>query len=253
MRSFLIALVLTLSCGASLAQDITVAAAADLQYAFQDVATRFEKTDGHHVKLIFGSSGNFFAQIQNGAPFDLFFSADSDYPKKLETSGLAEPGTFYAYATGKIVLWAPKESKLDLTQGLSVLKDPMAKKIAIANPEHAPYGRAAVAALHHENLYDAVSGKFVLGENIAQTAEFVATGNADVGIIALSLALSPAMQSKGRYVEIPAEDYPAIQQAAVILKSSGQKNISRQFLDFLKTPPIVDLLHGYGFANPASH
>jgi len=253
MRLFPIACVLFLTCSVSFAQDITVAAAADLQYAFQEVAARFEKADGHHVKLIFGSSGNFFAQIQNGAPFDLFFSADSDYPKKLETAGLVEPGTFYPYATGKIVLWALKETKLDLTQGLAVLKDPMVKKIAIANPEHAPYGRAAVAALHHENLYDAVSGKFVLGENIAQTTEFVASGNADVGIIALSLALSPAMQSKGRYVEIPADDYPAIQQAAVILKSSGQKNVSRQFLDFVKTPGMVDLLHSYGFANPASH
>ena len=167
------------------AQEITVAAAADLQFAFQDVATRFEKETGKHLKLIFGSSGNFFAQIQNGAPFDVFFSADIDYPKRLETVGLAEPGTLDRYATGKIVLWLPNDSKLDLSRGLQVLLDPGIRKIAIANPEHAPYGRAAVAALRHENLYDKVSAKFVLGENISQTASFVMSGSADIGIVAL--------------------------------------------------------------------
>src|ERR1700693_4090304 len=168
----------------SAAQEITVAAAADLQFAFQDAATRFEKDTGKHLKLIFGSSGNFFAQIQNGAPFDVFFSADIDYPKRLEAAGLAEPGTLYPYATGKIVLWVPKESKLDLTLGLPVLLDPSIRKIAIANPEHAPYGRAAVAALRHENIYDKVSAKFVLGENISQAASFVVSGTGDAGLMA---------------------------------------------------------------------
>src|SRR5689334_7536728 len=141
--------VVAITLGHCAAQEITVAAAADLQFAFQDVAARFEKDTGTHVKLIFGSSGNFFAQIQNGAPFDAYFSADIDYPRRLEAAGLAEPGMLYPYATGKIVLWAPKESKLDLSRGLQVLLDPKIRKIAIANPEHAPYGRAAVAALRH--------------------------------------------------------------------------------------------------------
>ena len=243
-------LLLTARLGA--AQEITVAAAADLQFAFQDVAARFEKGTGKQVKLIFGSSGTFFAQIQNGAPFDLFFSADIDYPKRLEAAGLTEPGTFYPYATGKIVLWAPHGSKLDLNRGLQVLLDPSVRKIAIANPEHAPYGRAAVAALRHENLYDKVSPKFVLGENISQAASFVVSGNADAGIIALSLALAPSAKVKGTYFEIPADDYPAIQQAAVVLKSSSNKEIARQFLTFLKTPAIQDLLRGYGFAVPGA-
>jgi molybdate transport system substrate-binding protein len=232
------------------AQEITVAAAADLQFAFQDVAARFEKDTGKHVKLIFGSSGNFFAQIQNGAPFDVYFSADIDYPKRLEAAGLAEPGTFYPYATGKIVLWVPKESKLDLNQGLQVLLDPGIRKIAIANPEHAPYGRAAVAALRHENIYDKVSAKFVLGENISQTASFVVSGSADIGIIALSLASAPSLKEKGRYAEIPADDYPPIEQAAVVLKSSANKEVARQFLAFLKTSAIQDLLRTYGFTVP---
>ena len=251
LRSAVAVVILLVSSGAlASAQEITVAAAADLQFAFQDVAARFQTDTGVTVKLISGSSGNFFTQIQNGAPFDLFFSADIDYPRKLEAAGLAEPGTLYGYATGRIVLWAPKESKLDLSRGLRVLLDPAVKKIALANPEHAPYGRAAVAALKHENLHDKVSGKFVLGENISQTALFVVSGNADVGIVALSLAMAPAMKEKGKYVEIPTEDYPAIEQGAVILSSSRQKELARRFLDYLKTPPILELLKSYGFAVP---
>ena len=232
------------------AQEITLAAAADLQFAFQDIAARFQKDTGHNVKTIFGSSGNFFAQIQNGAPFDMFFSADIGYPQKLEASGLTEPGTLYEYATGKIVLFAPKGSPLDLKRGLPVLLDPEVKKLAIANPEHAPYGRAAVAALQHEKLYDQLTSKFVMGENISQTASFVVSGAADAGIVALSLALAPSMQEKAIYVSIPEDEYPPIRQAAVILKSSQQKEISRQFMAFLKKPETVSLLEKYGFAVP---
>jgi molybdate transport system substrate-binding protein len=232
------------------AQEITVAAASDMQFAFQDVAARFQRDSRKSVKLIFGSSGNFFTQIQNGAPFDLFFSADSDYPKKLEAAGLAEPGTLYEYAVGKIVLWAPKDSALDLSRGLAVLRDPGIKKIAIANPEHAPYGRAAASALQHEKIYDDVHDKFVLGENISQTASFVVSGSADIGIVALSLALAPAMKDRGKYVEIPAEDYPPIRQAAVILKSSKQKAEAQQFLDYVESPAIIELLKTYGFSPP---
>src|ERR1700722_10457022 len=173
------------------AQQITVAAAADLQFAMQDVATRFEKETGMNVKLTYGSSGNFFQQIQNGAPFDLFFSANLDFAKKLENAGLTDAGSYYPYARGKIVIWVPKESKLNLSSGMKALLDPSVKKIAVANPQHAPYGQAAVAALQKEGLYEKVKDKFVLGENISQTASFVVSGSADVGIVALSLALSP--------------------------------------------------------------
>ncbi len=234
------------------AQELTLAAASDLQFALPEVAVRFQKQTGTNVKLIFGSSGNFYAQIQNGAPFDLFFSADVDYPKRLEAAGLAEPGTLYRYASGRIVLWVPNDSKLDLSPGLKVLLDPGIRKIAIANPEHAPYGRAAVAALRQEVVYDKVSGKFVLGENISQTASFVVSGSADVGIIALSLALAPSLKDKGRYVAVPTDEYPALEQAAVVLKSSRNKEAARQFLEFLKAPEILDLLRAYGFSVPSS-
>ncbi len=247
IRALLALLFLSTFCAA---QEITVAAAADLQFVFQDVATRFQKDTGHNVKLIFGSSGNFFAQIQNGAPFDIFFSADIGYPQKLEAAGLAEPGTLYEYATGKIVLLAPKASPLDLKSGLSVLLDPQIKKIAIANPEHAPYGRAAVAALQHEKLYDQISSKFVMGENISQTASFVVSGAADIGIVALSLALAPTAQEKASYASIPDDEYPPIRQGAAILKASQQKELARQFMAYLKKPEIVSLLEKYGFAVP---
>lgn len=145
-------------------QEIAVAAAADLQFAMQDVAARFQKETGKTVKPTYGSSGNFFQQVQNGAPFDMFFSANLDYPKKLEDAGLTEPGSYYQYARGKIVIWVPNESKLDLKSGMKVLLDPSVKKIAVANPQHAPYGQAAVAAMQKENVYDKVKDKFVLGE-----------------------------------------------------------------------------------------
>jgi molybdate transport system substrate-binding protein len=229
------------------AQEITVAAAADLQFAMQDVAARFHKATGKTVKLVYGSSGNFFQQIQNGAPFDMFFSANLDYPKKLEAAGLTEPDSYYQYAKGKIVIWVPKESKLDLTSGMNALLDPSVKKIAIANPQHAPYGQAAVAAMQNQNVYEKVKDKFVLGENISQTASFVVSGSADVGIVALSLVLSPNMTDKGRYAAVPADEYPPIEQACVIVSSSKNKEAARQFLSFFKTPAIADVLKSHGF------
>ena len=228
-------------------QEITVAAAADLQFAMQDIASHYEEESGTKVKVVYGSSGNFFQQIQNGAPFDLFFSANLDYAKKLEAAGFTEPGTLYEYATGKIVLWVPAESKADLAGGIRVLLDPSIRKVAIANPEHAPYGQAAVAALKKENLYEQVTGKLVMGENIAQAASFVLSGSADAGILALSLALSPNMKDKGRYVEIPAGDYPPIAQGCVVSKSSQRKDAARAFLEYVKTPAVAKLLRQYGF------
>ncbi len=232
------------------AQEITVAAAADLQFAMQEVKARFQQEAGKSVKLIYGSSGNFAQQLQNGAPFDMFFSANLEYPRQLEAAGLVEPGTFYPYATGKIVVWVPNDSKLDLSSGLKVLLDPSVKKIAIANPQHAPYGQAAVAALQKENIYPQVKDKFVLGENIAQAAAFAASGSAEAGVVALSLALSPNMKEKGRYVEVPDADYPPIQQACVIMRSSSNKETARQFLKFVQSSAIREVLRQYGFGLP---
>src|SRR5205085_5967672 len=221
--------------------------ASDLNFVLEELARNFQKQTGNKVRMSFGSSGNFFAQLQNGAPFDLFFSADIDYPRRLEQSGLVEPGSLYRYATGKLVLWVPKESKINVQRGLPALVDSAVGKIAIANPAHAPYGRAAVAALQHEKIYDKISSRIVYGENISQTAQFVLTGNADAGIIALSLAMSPTMQAKGRYFVIPQADYPQLDQAAVILRSSRNKQAARQFLDFVKKLASVEVMKKYGF------
>lgn len=233
------------------AQSITVAAAADLQFAMQDVATAFQKKTGKEVKMIYGSSGNFFQQLENGAPFDMFFSANLDYAKRLQAAGLNEPGSYYEYARGKIVVWVPKDSKLDLKAGLKGLLNSAVGKIAIANPQHAPYGQAAVAALEKEGIYDQVKDKLVLGENISQTASFVMSGSADAGIVALSLALSPNMKDKGRYVEIPAGEYSPIEQACVILGSSKNKETAKEFLSYIKTPTVAATLKRYGF-DPAT-
>ena len=228
-------------------QEITVAAAADLQFAMQDVAARFQKQTGKTVKLIYGSSGNFSQQIQNGAPFDMFFSANQDYPKQLEAAGLTEPGSYYRYGQGKIVIWVPQDSKLNLNSGLKVLGDASVKKIAVANPEHAPYGQAAVAAMKRAGVYEQAKAKLVLGENISQAASFVVSGAADAGIVALSLALSPNMKGKGRYAEIATSDYPAIEQACVILRTSKNKESAKEFLSFVKSQEVAEVLRQYGF------
>ena len=231
----------------SVAQDLTVAAAADLQSVMQDIVAQFQKQTRKHVNVTYGSSGNFFQQIQNGAPFDIFFSANLDYPKKLEAAGFIEAGSYYQYAKGKIVVWVPNGSKIDVNSGVKALLDPGVRKIAVANPQHAPYGQAAVAAMQKAGIYDKVEGKFVLGENISQTASFIMSGAADVGIVALSLALSPNMKDKGRYVEVPTADYPPIEQACAILSSSKNKETAWQFLSFIKTAAVADTLKRYGF------
>ena len=243
-------LVISVSLGvaaAAAAQPLRVAAASDLQAALPSIAADFEKTTGKKVALTFGSSGNFFAQLQNGAPFDVFLSADIDYPRRLERDGQAEKGSLSRYATGRIVLWIRNDSAIDLKRGLAALTDVRVRKVAIANPDHAPYGRAAVAALQHASVYDRVLPKLVRGENISQAAQFVQSGNADAGIVALSLALAPALTSSGHYVEIPDRFYPPIEQAAVVIAASKQKAIARQFVDSLQQPDSARTLTAFGF------
>lgn len=246
-------LIAALCCCATLAnaQEIVVAAAADLSAVFPQIISRFEKETGRKVKANFGSSGNFLLQIENGAPFDLFFSADMQYPQRLESEGLTQPGTMHKYAVGKLVLYVPANSQVNLSQGLRALQSPGVKRIAIANPQHAPYGRAAVESLKKEGLYDSVQGKLVMGENISQAAQFVQSGNADAGLIALSLALSPGMKNAGRFVEVPASDHAPLEQAAVILKSSRDKTTAALFINYIRKPEIVNLLATYGFTMSA--
>lgn len=232
------------------AQEITVAAAADLHFAMDELASRFQAETGVRVKSIDGSSGNIYQQIQSGAPFDIFLSANVEYPRKLEAAGLIVPGTYYEYARGKIVLVVPANSSLDIRQGLRVLLNPAVKKVAIANPNHAPYGTAAVSALKAEHIYEEIAPKLVIGENISQTASFVLSGAADAGIIALSLTKSAESGAKVRVQEIPAGDYAPIQQACVVLRNSKEQPAAKRFESFLRTQEASEILKRYGFEVP---
>ena len=233
------------------AQSLRIAAASDLQFALADLAAQYEKQSSAKLAITYGSSGNFFAQIQNGAPFDLFFSADIAYPQKLIDVGFAESDSRTTYAFGRIVLWLPPESPLNPAQlQWNTLLDARIQKIAIANPDHAPYGRAAVAALHKAGVYEQVKSKLVYGENISQAAQFVESGSAQAGILAMSLTFAPVMKS-GKTWEIPRELYPPLEQAVVLLKSSSNKPAARAFLAFLQSESARATLARYGFSLPA--
>ena len=248
----LLALLLLLLGTFATAQEILAAAAADMSAALPQLVETYTKKTGQAVKLSFGSSGNLANQIRNGAPFDVFFSADEEYPRQLIAEGLASKDALYRYAVGRLVLWVPDDSPLDLSKlGMKALLDPSVKKVAIANPAHAPYGHAAEAALRHFGIYDQISSRLVLGENVSQAAQFVESGNAEAGLIALSHALAPALKGKGRYWTVPLDAYPTLNQAAVVLSRSKQQDAARRFLEFLRTPEAISLLSSYGFSLPA--
>lgn len=239
-----------------LAQEIRVAAAADLNYAMKDLVSRYEQNTGKKVALSFGASGNFYSQLSNGAPYDLFFSADLDYVKKLATAGKIDNASVRIYAIGHLVLWHPRigESRDRLRSPreeiAKILLDPQVTRVAIANPEHAPYGRAAMAMLEHFDLKDKVAPKLVLGENISQAVQFVQSGNAQAGLVALSSILSPAVKNPGPFDKVPPDAYPEIQQAAGILASSKNKQAAQAFLDYISSPEGTAVLERYGFGVP---
>jgi molybdate transport system substrate-binding protein len=249
----LLALVLAISTPSAEAagHELNVAAAADLSSALQEIAADYEKRTGISVKISYGASGALTQQIQNGAPFDVFFSADMDYPRQLIASGLAESATLYRYAVGRLVLWVPADSPLDVEhKGMDVLLDPSVKKIAIANPQHAPYGSAAAATLKHYGMYEKVSEQLVLGENISQAAQFAESGNAQVGFVALAHAAAPSMQGKGKYWIVPAEAYPPLDQGVVVISRSPHKEDAAAFITYIKTAEVAMVLRHYGFTVP---
>jgi molybdate transport system substrate-binding protein len=232
-------------------REINVAAAADLSAALQEVADIYQKRTGVVVKLSFGASGALTQQIQNGAPFDIFFSADMDYPEQLIAAGKADGSTLYRYAVGQLVLWVPKDSPLDVDhKGMDVLLDPSVTKIAMANPQHAPYGRAAAASLQHYGLYEKVKDRLVLGENVSQAAQFVESGNAQAGFVALAHAAAPGMQGKGKYWVVPAEAHPQLDQGVVIISHSVHQKDAEAFLGFVKAEEATTVLRRYGFSLP---
>lgn len=234
-------------------RELTVAAAADLSSVLKEVGDSFEKKTGVHVRLSFGASGALTQQIHNGGPFDVFFSADMDYPRQLIASGEADAVTLYQYAVGKLVLWVPADSPLDVEhKGMEILLDPSVQKISMANPQHAPYGRAAEAALKHAGLYEKVRPRLVMGENVSQAAQFVESGNAQAGFVALAHAVAPVMKGKEKFWIVPADYYPQLAQGVVVVSSSKHKKDAGDFLDFIRTKEMLTLFRKYGFTLPGN-
>jgi molybdate transport system substrate-binding protein len=231
---------------------LLIAAAADLKFALDEVLVEFRQAHPEHdARPSYGASGTLFAQMDNGAPFDLFLSADVKFPRQLVERGRAEKETLFLYAVGHLVVWVPKDSKLDLTQlGAKALLDPSVKKVAIANPEVAPYGSAAVAALKSLGVHEAVAPKIVRGENVAQAAQFVQSGAADAGVISRSLALSPKMKDTGRYWDVPADAFPKLEQAGVIRAGAANRAGAVKLREFLASPRGREILKRYGFVLP---
>ena len=223
---------------------VLIAAAADLRYAMDSLIAAYTRVHPEaHIQVTYGSSGNFYEQIRNGGPFDLFFSADMDYVKHLRDEGKVS-GEVLRYATGHLVLWS-----LTLDPGIKkmqLLADPAVKKIAIANPAHAPYGKRAVESLQYYQLYDQVKDKLVMGENISQTAQFAASGSADVGLIALSLAMSPNMKD-GKYWEIPEDSHGLLEQGYALLQHGADNAQAKSFAAFIETPGARVVLKQFGF------
>lgn len=222
---------------------LRVAAAADLEPVLPPILEQFRQATGIHAEATFQASAVLTTQIQNGAPFDLFLSADLGYPKRLIDAGLADAAgsadssTPIIYAKGTLVLWARKDSHLP-PPSLDLLRSADLKTLAIANPERAPYGRAAVAALTSLKLYDTLNPRLVTAENISQAAQFVDSGNADAGLISLTSALTPQLAADGAYFVIPRDLYPPIEQGAVIVSNTTQRAAAHKLLDYLLSAPV---------------
>jgi len=227
-------------------KEVHVAAAADLQTVLPALAQRYERETGVKIVASFGSSGTLATQILNGAPFDLFLGADYTFPEKIVAANLADTKDAVPYARGTLVLWARKDSPLQPIN-LNSLSDPRVKTIAIANEINAPYGRAAAAALTHMKLYDTLKPKFVVGENIAQTGQFAESGNADLGLISLTMAMSDHFKPLGSYVIIP-NVYPEIRQCGVIMLKSSHRDEAHAFFSWLTSPSIQSELPKLGLS-----
>ncbi len=235
----------TLVQSSALAAEAQVAVAANFAEPIKAIAAVLEKTTGHTLKVSTGASGAFYTQIKNGAPFDVFLSADNERPEMLEKDGLAQPGTRFTYATGKLVLWSVKAGRVD-DKG-AVLKAADLGKVAFANPKTAPYGAAAMQVVDKLGLKDAITPKLVQGESIGQTFNFVKTGNADVGFVAMSQVLEGGQLKAGAMWVIPQTHYDPISQDAVLLKKGAGNEAAKALLKLLQSPNIKDLIRSYGY------
>lgn len=227
------------------ADEIHVAVASNFTDVIKILAARFEADTGHQVTLIFGSTGKHYAQIKNGAPFDAFFAADVERPKRLEVEGVAKPGSRFTYAIGKIVLWSPKADYID-KKG-DVLKQQTFHHLAIANPRLAPYGQAAQTVLQARGLWTFLQGRLVLGENIGQTFQFIKSGNAELGFVAYAQVKQPGHAITGSFWIVPQSLYAPIEQQAVLLKDN---EVAQAFLSFVKNNIARKIIHEFGYDTP---
>ena len=249
LNNIFLGLILLCSGGLAYGNPLTVAVAANVKFAFADLQQAFTKETGIEVTSVFGSSGKLTAQIKSGAPFDVFLSANMKYPDNLYQSGMAltKPKV---YANGVLVLWTM--NPLDLGKGIQVLNDPTVQKIAVANPNLAPYGREAINALEHFRMYDALKSKLVFGENISQVSQYIDSKSVDIGFTAKSVVLAPQLADQGKWIELPKGSYHPIAQGVVILKRAEEANSenARRFLEFLASPAARTIFEKYGYLLP---
>jgi molybdate transport system substrate-binding protein len=238
-------ILLGFATGAASAEDVQVAVAANFSAPMQAIAAAFEKDTGHKAQLAFGASGKFYAQIKNGAPFQVFLSADAEKPARLEQEGMAVAGTRFTYAIGQLALWSAKEGVVD-SRG-EVLKKGNYAHLAIANPKLAPYGAAAIEVLKHLGLLESVQPRLVQGENIAQTYQFVASGNAELGFVALSQVMKDGKLAEGSAWIVPASLHAPIRQDAVMLANGRGNPAASALLAYLKSDKAKAVIRAYGY------
>ena len=249
-KVLLLVAMLVASASAQSREPVTVAAAADLVYCMEEINAVFSKIrPTAEITTSIGSSGTFFAQIRNGAPFDVYLSADMDFPRRLVAENVADGNSLTPYAIGRIVVWTMRPD-LDIRTGIRSLVSSEVSRIAIASPEHAPYGRAAKAAMENAGIWKTVKSKIVMAENISQARQFVQTGNAEIGIIALSLAMAPAMKGVGRYVLVPENEHPRLEQGAVLTSRGAGNPAATAYMHFLKSSQARLIFERFGFVLP---
>ena len=246
MKWFLLSLALLFSLAVTpaLAEHVLVAVAANFVPPFREVAIEFEKAKGHNVQVVSGSSGNFYAQIKNGAPFDVFFSADNERPKLLEDEGLGLKGSRFTYAIGRLVLWSRDP---DLVKGEDTLRSEKFKHLAMANPKTAPYGVAAMQTMQKLGTWDSVQSRIVLGENLGQTMGFIESGNAELGFLALSQVLDPKIKGKGGRWDVPVHLHEPIQQDVVLLMKGKENPGAKALMEFMRGPDAMAIIERYGY------
>ncbi len=230
--------------------ELQVATASDLRFALAEISTAFQRQHHAQIRITLGSSVQLSAQIQQGAPFDVFFSADEALVHYLADKGAVVRDSIRLYAIGRIAIWVRSDSPIDVGPGLGALTDPRVRYVAIANPQHAPYGRAAEQALRSAGVYERVRAKLVLGENISQALQYVQTGNADAGIVALSLAVAPPVKPTGRFWVIPSSFHRPIRQAVALTTRSAQPALAASFVAFVNSPAGRAIMRRYGFTLP---